>query len=75
MLLCLAICVLHSSVQQLLMLSSSYADEAKTLTRPFEGSEEREAMSEDEREVEQMFQRLKSVGRIDKHAPDENSGE
>ncbi len=51
MLLCLAICVLHSSVQQLLMLSSSYADEAKTLTRPFEGSEEREAMSEDEREV------------------------
>ena len=30
---------------------------------------------EDEREVEQMFQRLKSVGRIDKHASDENNGE
>ena len=30
---------------------------------------------EDEREVEQMFQRLKAAGRIDRHAPDEKIGE
>ena len=31
--------------------------------------------TEDEREVEQMFQRLKTVGRIDQHSPDERNGE
>lgn len=30
---------------------------------------------EDEQEVERMFQRLKSAGRIDEHAPDEKIGE
>lgn len=50
LLLCLAICVLHASVQQLLMLGANYGNEAAELTRHFEGNPEWEAMSEDERE-------------------------
>jgi len=46
--LCLAICILHASVQQVLMLRSNYGNEASELAKQFDGNEEWEVMSEDE---------------------------
>lgn len=51
LLLCLAICVLHASAQQVLMLGSNYGDEAVELAQQFEGNAEWEAMSEEDREA------------------------
>lgn len=48
LLLCLAICVLHASIQQGLMLRSNYGGDAAELSRQFDGNPEWEAMSEDE---------------------------
>ncbi|MGV3483285.1 MAG: rhomboid family intramembrane serine protease [Planctomycetaceae bacterium] len=64
LLLCLAICVLHASVQQVLMLGSNFGDEAAQLTQQFEGNPEWEAMSEDERGevIESLRQQLLQNG-------------
>jgi membrane associated rhomboid family serine protease len=64
LLLCLAICVLHSSIQQVLMLSSSYGNEAAELSRQFAGNPEWEALSEDRKaeEIERLRQGLLENG-------------
>jgi membrane associated rhomboid family serine protease len=64
LLLCLAICVLHASVQQVLMLRASYGDDAVQLSQQFEGNEEWEAMSQEEKDevVESLRQGLLENG-------------
>jgi membrane associated rhomboid family serine protease len=64
LLLCLAICVLHASVQQVLMLRANYGDDAAHLSQQFEGNEEWEAMSQEEKDevVESLRQGLLENG-------------
>ncbi len=64
LLLCLAVCVLHSSVQQLLMLRSNFGADAVELSRHFEGNPEWEAMPKEEQEatIEELRQQLLAGG-------------